>query len=142
MPCAAEPPSRAPQSAPRRSLGTVGLGALILGFPWYALMALIFAPRPAAPLWIAMLAGTGWAVIAYAIVSRWASGEGWSDRHRCALVFGAMLVSMLAGFLGSGTWPAIDVVGKIVLNVIAIALIVWLGAHLHRGRGPTAVRSG
>ena len=73
-----------------------------------------------------MSAGILWAAIAYAVVRRWASDAGWNDVHRWALAYGATLVSMAAGFGGSSAWLRMDIVAKVILNVIAVAGFMWL----------------
>jgi hypothetical protein len=104
----------------------VGLGAAALAFPWWGLIVIVFAPQPALPLWVPMLAGTVWAIGAFALIRRWSAGSGWSDRHRWALAFSTLLVCMLAGYLGSNLWPLIDLIGKIVLNIAAAAYMIRL----------------
>ena len=110
----------------------VGIGAPALGFPWWLLIALAFAPYQPIPLWLALLAGCSWAATAFFVIRRWTRGHGWSDRQRWALAFGALLTCMMAGFLGSSLWPPIDLVGKAALNTIAIALMVILARSVWR----------
>jgi hypothetical protein len=57
---------------------------------------------------------------------------GWRDIHRWALIFGALLVSMTAGFLGSSTWPRTDVVAKAILNVVAVSCLIALAPSISR----------
>jgi hypothetical protein len=104
----------------------VAVIALACGFPWYGLMAVLFAPTHPLPLWVPMLAGTMWALAAAVIISRLASARGWSDLHQWALVFGALLVNMTAGFLGASLWTSIDLIAKIVMNGVAVVLMVEL----------------
>jgi hypothetical protein len=110
----------------------VGLVTLALGFPWYVLMALIFGPKRELALWIPMIAGVVWAGLACFVIRHWASSSGWSDIHRWALVFCATLVCMIAGFSGSGTWPQMDIIGKAILNVVALVGFIWLGVKIYR----------
>ncbi len=64
--------------------------ALVLGFPWYLLMVLVFSPHPPdVPLPIAMALACAWAIGAYLLIRRWGSASGWRDTHRWALCFGA-----------------------------------------------------
>ena len=107
----------------------VALGTLLFGFPWYILMTLVFAPRPVS-LWIPMLGGVIWAILALLVVRRWTSSSNWGDLQRWALVSSATLVCMVAGFTGSNTWLRIDLLGKIVMNLIAVALLLSLGASI------------
>jgi hypothetical protein len=37
---------------------------------------------------------------------------------------------MVAGFLGSSTWLRMDAIGKVALNVIAVALLLLLGKRI------------
>jgi hypothetical protein len=107
----------------------VALGTLFFGFPWYILITLVFVPRPV-PLWIPMLGGVIWATLAFLLVRRWTSSSNWGDLQRWALASGATLVCMVAGFSGSSTWLRIDLIAKIVMNVIAAALLLWLGTRI------------
>ena len=42
----------------------------------------------------------------------------------------AILACMLAGFMGSNTWSRIDLIAKVVLNVIAVVLLLLLGKSI------------
>jgi hypothetical protein len=113
----------------------VGLGTLPLGLAWYELMALVFAPRMGLPLWIPMAGGIAWAALAFFIIRHWSSSANWGDLHRWALVSSTIVVCMAAGFSGSEGWPRIDMIGKIVMNIIAAVLLLLLGRNiLHRSR--------
>ena len=108
-------------------LWLVGVGTLFLGFPWYVLITLVFVPRPAHPLWIPMAGGIVWAALAYLAVRRWSSSAGWGDQHRWILASSATLVCMVAGYSGSSSWLRMDLIAKVVMNVIAVALLLMLG---------------
>jgi hypothetical protein len=73
---------------------------------------------------------------AFAIVRRWSVARGWSDRHRWALAFGALVACMGAGYMGSHTWPAMDLVAKAVLNVVAVERMTALGRAVWRRDPP------
>lgn len=109
----------------------VAAGAMLLALPWWALIVLVFVPTLSIPLWVPLAGGAVWASGAIAIVQRWSNASGWNDRHRWSLAFGALVACMLAGYLGSHTWPPIDLVAKVLLNVaavermIALARVVW-----------------
>jgi len=124
-----------PRSAPPPWL--VGIGTAALASPWWLLIALAFVPHPPLPLWLALLAGGLWAAATFLAMRRWGSACGWNDRQRWALAFGALLVCMVAGFLGSNQWPAIDLVGKAVLNAIAVALMLALARSVWRREVPS-----
>jgi hypothetical protein len=53
--------------------------------------------------------------------------------HRWALSLAALVFSMAAGFLGSASWPRVDVMGKLILNIIALAGMIGLALSI-RGR--------
>ena len=126
------------RSTPRQSSTSaippwiVGIVTLLFGFPWYILMGFVFTPGQHLSFWLPVLAGTLWAALAY-LLARWlSSSPGWSDMHRWSVVFCASLVCMLAGFLGSSTWSRMDLIFKIVLNVISVAGMIWLALKLTR----------
>jgi hypothetical protein len=115
---------------------SVGTAAVLLSLPWWALIVLVFVPRESLPLWIPLAGGAAWAVGAFAIVRRWSVARGWSDRHRWALAFGALVACMGAGYMGSHTWPAMDLVAKAVLNVVAVERMIALGRAVWRRDPP------
>jgi len=105
------------------------LSTLLLGFPWYILMSLVFAPRPLA-LWIPVTASIGWAAMTIVLLRRWASASGWNEMHEWALSFGVLLVSMTAGFIGSSLWPKMDIIFKLALNLLAVAGMIVLARRI------------
>jgi hypothetical protein len=111
---------------------SVGLAAMAFGFPWWVLIVLVFVPRPSIPVWLALVGGSIWAGVAFVAIRRWSMGSGWNDQHRWALAFGALIVCMAAGFLGSSVWPRIDLVAKVVLNVIALVLMLAMARVVWR----------
>ena len=115
-----------------------GLAALVFGAAWYSLMTLIFGVRSTWPFWIPMIVGVAWAALAYLVIRYLSSGSGWGDMHRWALVFGATLLCMIAGFLGSKAWPHVDLIGKWVLNVVAVVGFLLLAYRIRRRRAPVA----
>ena len=122
--------SRAQATSSTPSPWTVAIVTLGFGFPWYLLMFLIFGPKRDIPLWVPIIAGIVWASVIFFVIQRWVSSSGWSDIHRWALVFSATVVCMIAGFSGSGTWPRMDILGKAILNVFAVAGFIWLALKI------------
>ena len=51
-------------------------------------------------------------------------------RLRCHT--GATLVCMIAGFSGSSHWPRIDLIGKAILNVLAVVGLLLLAARIRQ----------
>ncbi len=112
----------------------VGLAVVVLGLPWYALMGFVFRPnQPKVGFEVVLAAGVVWAVIAIAVLGYWAASDRWSDLHCWTATFAATLVSMGAGFLGSSAWSRVDLIGKIVLNLIAVVGFLMLLGKV-RGR--------
>jgi len=116
------------RSAPQPWL--VGLVVFVLALPWFALIFLAYGAFPTLPFLIPMIAGLALAGVAYSVIAHWSRSPAWQDSSRLALIFGAIIASMLAGFLvlKLGGAMAIDVIGKLVLNVIAVLLLVLLAA--------------
>jgi hypothetical protein len=127
-------PAQLPASHAAPPASIVGAAALVFGFPWYVLMAPNFSStfNHSFPLWIFVVAACGWAAVVFLIIRHWAAASGWGDMHRWALVSGATLVCMVSGFSGSSSWPRGDVIGKAVLNVIAVAGFLILAWRIQR----------
>ncbi len=116
------------RSAPR--LWLVRLISFVLALPWFALIFLAYGAVPALPPIIPLVGGLGLAGVAFSLIGHWTRSPSWQDPSRLALVFGALLASMLAGFLMfqlGGALP-VDVLGKLVLNVVALVLLERLGS--------------
>ncbi len=121
---------RDPVSHPTPKPWLVAVGVFVLSLPWWILISLVFIPSvPVSPA-IPLAAGLVWAILAYAVIRRWSSGSDWGDLHRFAIVFSAILVCMLGGFLGSSAWPRVDLIGKVILNVIAVVALLALARRL------------
>lgn len=110
------------------------LATLVLGFPWYLLMALVFVPGPhSLALWIPITAAIAWAAMTISLLRRCAGEAGWGEMHEWALSFGVLLVCMTAGFLGSSLWPRMDLIFKVVLNLLTVIGMIALAVRI-RGR--------
>jgi hypothetical protein len=116
----------------------VAMAALLLGLPWYLLMVVVFAPTPKLPLAVPLGAAVIWGAGVFLLVKRWALTGEWGDLHRWALCLGAISACMTGGFLGSNTWPRMDIIAKGLLNVIAVVGMAWLARSVvQRERGTT-----
>ena len=118
----------------------VATAALLLGLPWYALMVLIFGPAREIPLLVPIGLATAWTAGVFLLLKHWALKCEWQEIHRWALCLGALLVCMLGGFLGAGTWPLLDTVAKAILNLLAVVYMAHLGTRIARRstRGPSS----
>jgi hypothetical protein len=111
----------------------VVITAFLLGLPWYALMVLVFGPARELPLLVSMATAVIWAAGVFLLIRHWALNSGWQDLHRWSLCFGALLVCVTGGFLAAGTFSRLDLVGKIILNVVGIACMVLLAVRVAKG---------
>jgi hypothetical protein len=116
------------------------LVAFWLAVLWFIVVIFSVGVAPAIPAVAPVAFGLLLAAVAYGVVSRWSASIAWQDIHRLALISGALYASMLLGFLASGIRLPIDVVGKLVLNVLAIVGISYL-ARMIRRRKPAPVPS-
>lgn len=111
----------------------VGVAAFLLSLPWFSLAILPYIVPSTIPFSIWIMIVLIWAVAACLVVRRWSSSSHWQDSHRLALSLGALLASMLAGFIINGpALSAFDLAGKIVVNVIAIVLLASLARKIRQ----------
>jgi hypothetical protein len=110
----------------------VAITVLLLGFPWYGLMVVVFGRWMDLALWIPMVTASVWGIGVYLLIGRWTTSAGWQDRHRWALSFGGLLVCMIAGFLGAPAWSRTDTIAKAVMNVIAVVCMAVLAVRIAR----------
>jgi hypothetical protein len=103
-----------------------GLTALLMGAPWFVLIGECFTPKPIQPFWIPVVAGSAWALAAFALFVWWSSRSAWGTRHRMSAAIGATLASMAAPYVSIASWPKIDVIGELFFDAIALIGIVLL----------------
>lgn len=104
----------------------VGLIAFVLSLSWFALIFLHYGLAPSLPVIIPVVLSLAWAAAAFFLVRHWSTSQHWRDAHRVALIFGALMASMLPGFVASGIVLPIDFIGKAVLNMITILGLSYL----------------
>jgi len=122
--------TRAGRTAP--APWVVFLGALLLGFPWYGLMVVVFGGWSDLPLSIPLASASVWGIGTFLLIGRWTTASDWEDRHRWALTFGGLLVCMLAGFLGAAAWSRTDTMAKAVMNFAAVVGMLQLRRKIGR----------
>ncbi len=112
---------------------TLGGAAFGLGLLWFGLVAFAFDLFPRVP----PVASLGVAVVLAGVALTFLGGASarpdWSDRHRLAVAFGALLASMIAGYWASGISGTINLVGKGAFDGVAVVLLVLLSIRV-RGR--------
>ena len=78
---------------------SIGLVAFLLAMPWFALIFLAYGAFPSVPAAVPLASGLGLAGFALFLIDLWTNGRSWDDTARLALILGALLASMLGGFL-------------------------------------------
>ncbi|HEV7607111.1 MAG TPA: hypothetical protein VGO61_07230 [Steroidobacteraceae bacterium] len=115
----------------------LGIGGVIAAVIWYGMCLLGFGIRPTFPPAIAVAVGLGLALLAIYLLPRYSAHPSWSDRHRLGLVLGTVIGSMAVSFAGFIDGASkLDLYGKIILNVIATVLLIWLA--LRSGARPAS----
>jgi hypothetical protein len=111
----------------KRSLGRkipapwfLGILTFLLGLTWYIPLFLYYGLVPDLPFLIPFISGCILAVLVFLLFSYWSASQNWSGRHSLACIIGALLASMLEGFVTLSTASTLDSIGKIVLDILAI----------------------
>jgi hypothetical protein len=105
---------------------------------WYGLVFLAFGIAPSFPPSAAV--GIGLAAVAGILLCLpgWTADRRWHRGHAFALVFGTMLGSMMAGFIGLLGAARADLYFKILVDLLAVALMLALGSKIMRSSKPGA----
>jgi hypothetical protein len=110
-----------------------GLLVFVLSLLWFGLVAFAYDVIPKIPATVPIILGLILAGTVLFLIKTLSMCTNWRDAHRFAIIFGGLAASMLAGFWASGIVLAIDFVGKIVFNVIAVILLILLAwKHFRR----------
>jgi hypothetical protein len=109
-----------------------GVIAFIMGGAWFALLTLIFVQNTGVPVWMPLVGGVIWSVIASVILLHWSVASRWGSVHRWAAIFGATLASMVVPYLTLAGWSRIDLVGVIVFDALALTGFILLGRVIGR----------
>jgi hypothetical protein len=108
---------------------------------WYGLVLLAFGIAPWFPPSVAVGAGLLLAAGILLLVPRWAADPRWDCTHEFAVVFGTMLGSMAAGFIGFIGAARWDLYFKVLVDIIAVVLMAALGFKV-RGRSASDGKGG
>jgi hypothetical protein len=109
-----------------------GIVAFVLGGAWFKLIGMLFTPVEC-PAWIPLAAGCAGGVFAYILFATWSSRRSWGDWQRYAAAFGATMACMSVDYINTAGWTRSDLIGKAILNVLALLGLIWLGVKM-RGR--------
>lgn len=115
----------------------VALPAFVLSVLWYALILLAFRIRPDVPPLAAAAAGIIAGLGSMVLFGRWSAHPAWSKWHRFGVVSAAMAGTMGVGFVGFIGAAPLDLYGKAILDIAALALLLVLAMRLGR-RQPAA----
>jgi hypothetical protein len=109
----------------------LGVGAGIAATVWYGICLLAFGIRPQFPPAIAVVTGLAIVALAIYLLPKFAAHPAWRDTHLLGLTLGSVLSTMGVNFFGFiyGT-SKLDLYGKIVLDVIATILLIWLAVRV------------
>jgi hypothetical protein len=105
-------------------LGTAGALWAVL---WYGLVLLGFGIAPSFPPAVAIGAGLLLAAVILCMLPRWAADPRWRRGHEFGVIFGTMLGSMMAGFIGFIGSAPVDLYFKVLVNLLAVVLMIALG---------------
>ncbi|QBD80766.1 hypothetical protein EPA93_34280 [Ktedonosporobacter rubrisoli] len=126
--------SRTAQTRTRRAPHSwlVGIVAFVSGLLWFAPLLLHYGLFPAFPFALALVLILALAVGTLWLIWYWSAAQDWGDRQRLALIFGALLACMLAGFPFSGIVLTIDFIWKGVCDLLALLALAYLAWKIRR----------
>ena len=130
---------QAESSTTRRAVPVLlpAIAAFILSAGWFSLMGLVFSPNPWLSATRAVIAAIAWGTASYLLFSYLAAARGWNDFHRWALCFASTLGTMSVTFMGTTGWSHVDLIGKIVLNLLSVAGFILLGLRIQKRAAAT-----
>ena len=105
-----------------------GLWATLL----YAVVLFAFGILPTFPPAFAVGLGIVLAGEAITLLPRMTISPDWKPAHQFSLIFGIVTGSMLAGFVGFIGAAPMDLYFKIVVNIVAVALLIRLGVRVKK----------
>ena len=114
----------------------IGIIGALWAALWYGLVLLGFGIAPAFPPAVAVAAGLVMAAAVLFLVPRWTSDSGWSPNHAFGVIFGVTAGSWMIGFVGFIGSVGADLYFKIVVNILAAALMVALGSKVRAQSAP------
>ena len=99
---------------------------------WFGLVVLAFGIAPQLSAVAVAVVASFTALLLLTIVPLWPADPAWSRRHDYALLAGGLSGSMTVSFAGFIGPPTIDLWFKIIVDVAALAWLVWLGRRVLR----------
>src|SRR6266567_2423639 len=117
----------------------VGLTAF-LAATLFSAMFLLLPHMPAVPLLVSMLLYVAVYVIMIILVWRWSTQRQWGARHHLALATGALIETMLFGFLLVSRGSPADLIFHAVLCVVILLLLPWIARGLRASEASREVK--
>jgi hypothetical protein len=102
----------------------------ILTSALFGLVLLGFGIFPPFPPYVAVATSLTLVALLVAFVPRFQAHEAWSVWHDVGILYGAIITNMAVFFVGFLGATPIDFYGKVVLDIIAVALLIWLALRL------------
>jgi hypothetical protein len=120
-----------------------GFVTFLTALAWFGLLKLPKAVREGALVLVPMLAEMVLVATVAALLRWWSlAGERWTDLHRLAVAFGAILVVMLVGFFFITAGNRIDQLVQGLASLGAAALLALFARRLQQQRRVTIYSSG
>jgi hypothetical protein len=111
----------------------MGMIAFLLSLPWFSLAILPYIVPESIPMPVCIMIGLVWAAAAFVLIRYWSSSPSWNEAHHLSLVFGALLASILAGFIINGPiLSPLDLAGKAILDLLALLLLARLAIKIQQ----------
>jgi hypothetical protein len=107
---------------------TGGLWAVML----YGIVLMAFGILPSFPPLLAIGIGMILAATALYFIPGWIVNDMWTSYHTFSIVFGVIIGSMLAGFIGFIGATHADLYFKVFINLVALILMILLGGKVKR----------
>lgn len=85
---------------------------------------------PDLPGILEIVVSVGLTVAMYALVLRWSAQPGWSRTHLLALAAAALFTYAWSGFFNIAAGDQLDLIGQIVIDVLAVLLVLGLARSL------------
>jgi len=110
----------------------VGVLAFLACASWFLLLMLPESLKVGARVLLPIGSGLMVAAAASVAVDRWSRREAWSDRHRIAMVLGALPPVMVFGFVAVTAGNRVDQIGQAIISVVVYAALIAFAARLGR----------
>jgi len=101
--------------------------AFVVAAPWFTVIGWAYGSMPKLPVWIAISSALTYALMGLLVYKWWTARSGWGELHSVMAASGALLASMIMGFL-EGNWSRVDLIGKIVLDLAAVLAMIYLAS--------------